>query len=275
MEKSFQLTNVEKEKKKKKTGKLIQLTRAEYPINPHPLHWHTAVLWESGIALWSAFRCPWNGEMWSQGQQQAGIQLSVPDCASLLPTFSLSVLPLSPSAPGLGPSQFTWHSKLERVTSHCCCFSPHLPSLCFSLSPFQTPAFSRQLPTKCFLFVWQLKSVPQLLLYSSRNSFLAPNLCLLPSLSSNPHTPALLSHILSQSWIISFSFIRLSISSTFFCSIHLPSSLRHLHSSPDIYSSGSQTLRPPRIRWFSQFCSPPRARHFCINVLSYDTTSSI
>lgn len=174
--------------------------------------------------------------MWRQGQQQAEIQLSVPDSASLLPPFPLWSLPL-PFNTRSGPLSLYLALKVGKWDITPLLFLPlkkdprsqlwRLPLAVPDSCALQTTR------SKTFPFLWQLKSVPQPLSCSSSNSLLAPNLCLLPSLSSEPHTPTLLSHILAQSWTISFSFIRLSISSTFF--LLYTSSLRQLHYSPDIF----------------------------------------
>lgn len=198
MERSCQLSNVQRKRHESSYN-----SQDEYPINPHPLHWHTAVLWESGIALWSAFSCPWN-------RKSGGKFNSRPEFSRLYLSLSPHFFLISLSSPlslflsvrlALSLSLYTRPGPLSLylalkvgksdITLLMCFFSkkkPHRLSLGFSVSPLQTPAFSRQLKAKRFLFFdnWNLfhsnscvaQVIPSWLL-----------ICLLPSFSSNPHTP--------------------------------------------------------------------------------------
>lgn len=131
MEKSLQLSNVEKRHESSYNS------QDEYPINPHPLHWHTAVLWESGIALWSAFSCPWNGKSGSKVNSRPEFSRLYLTVISPL-SFSLtSPSPLQHQAwapltlPGT-QSRKGWHH--TAAVSFPNPPPPCLPSLGFSLS---------------------------------------------------------------------------------------------------------------------------------------------
>lgn len=181
MEKCFQLSNVEKNRHESSYN-----SQDEYPINPL----HTDTLLSCG-SLELRFGGLSAVRVRKKGQQQAKIHLSVPECAVLL---SLSLWP-SPLPFSTRPGPLSLYLALQvgkgdiTLLMFLSLKKPHL--LKPWLPPLSVPdsCILQTTRSKTFPLLWQLKFVPEQLSYNPSISLLATNLCLMPSLSSNPHTP--------------------------------------------------------------------------------------